>query len=130
MVLTGALCYGRAMITRRSELRLLACVAAGLIAAPAVAETTTEGTVVRLSPGQAEQAIESGAAAAAVPHDALASIEDGPRRAIHGEVGMMIGTGGARGMFGTAAIPLGDNAGAIVSFSTERYGGRGYRYRR
>ncbi|MEG3174810.1 hypothetical protein U1872_01100 [Sphingomonas sp. RB3P16] len=43
-------------------------------------------------------------------------------RGIHGEVGAMIGTGGARAIYGTAAIPLGDNAGAIVSFESSRFG--------
>ncbi len=45
-----------------------------------------------------------------------------PGRQIHGELGAMIGTNGARGIYGTAAIPLGDNAGAIVSFESSRYG--------
>ena len=109
--------------------RFAVLVAAMMIAAPALAESAPEGTVVRLSPKAAEQAIEAGASSA-VSDDDMAMIENDYDRRIHGEVGMMIGTGGARGMFGTAAIPLGDNAGAIVSFSTERYGDRGYRYRR
>jgi hypothetical protein len=36
----------------------------------------------------------------------------------------MIGTHGTRGAYGTAAIPLGDNAGAVVSFESSRYGVR------
>ncbi len=51
----------------------------------------------------------------------------GPQRAerrIHGEVGVMIGSNGTRGAYGTAAIPLGDNAGAVVSFESTRYGYR------
>lgn len=47
-----------------------------------------------------------------------------PGRQIHGEVGMMIGSHGTRGAYGTAAIPLGDNAGAVVSFENSRYGYR------
>jgi hypothetical protein len=46
----------------------------------------------------------------------------GPDRKVHGEVGMMIGTHGTRGAYGTAAIPLGDHAGAVVSFEKSRYG--------
>ncbi len=117
-----------AMMTRISGLHLLACVAAAMAAAPAMAEDVADATVVRLSPAAAERAIESGAASAATD-DGYAMIDDGPGRQIHGEVGMMIGTGGARGLFGTAAIPLGENGGAVISFSTERYGNRGYRYR-
>lgn len=44
-------------------------------------------------------------------------------RGIHGEVGVMIGTGGSRGAYGVAEIPLGDNAGAVVSFESSRFGG-------
>lgn len=45
-----------------------------------------------------------------------------PGRQIHGEIGAMVGTHGTRGIYGTAAIPLGDNAGATVSFEDSRYG--------
>ncbi len=54
---------------------------------------------------------------------ARAGLGDGtPGRQIHGEFGAMIGTHGTRGVFGTAAIPLGDHAGAIVSYENSRYG--------
>ena len=52
---------------------------------------------------------------------------DGSSRQIHGEVGVMIGTGGERGMFGTAAIPLGSDAGAVISFESNRFRDRRYR---
>jgi hypothetical protein len=45
-------------------------------------------------------------------------------RHVHGEVGAMIGSNGARGAYGTAAIPLGENGGAIVSFESSRIGRR------
>lgn len=45
------------------------------------------------------------------------------RPAIHGELGVMIGSNGTRGAYGTAAIPLGDNAGAVVSFESSQFGG-------
>ena len=48
----------------------------------------------------------------------------GSDRQIHGEVGAMIGTGGARSIGGTAAIPLGQTGGAIVSFESMRFGDR------
>lgn len=41
---------------------------------------------------------------------------------IHGEIGAMIGTGGARGAYGVAAIPLGERAGAVVSFESSQFG--------
>ena len=46
----------------------------------------------------------------------------GGRRQIHGEIDAMVGTNGARGIAGTAAVPLGDNAGAVVSFESSRFG--------
>jgi hypothetical protein len=43
-------------------------------------------------------------------------------RGIHGEVGVMIGSHGTRGVYGTADIPLGDNAGATISVESSRFG--------
>ena len=48
----------------------------------------------------------------------------GAGRGIHGEVSAMIGSHGTRGIAGVAEIPLGDNAGAVVSFESSRYGYR------
>ncbi|MEP7006091.1 MAG: hypothetical protein ABI810_08920 [Sphingomonas bacterium] len=63
--------------------------------------------------------VESAAAArGALPESRSAG------RGIHGEVGVMIGSHGTRGVYGTADIPLGDNAGATVSFENSRYGYR------
>lgn len=45
-------------------------------------------------------------------------------RGIHGEIGAVIGSHGTRGAYGTAAIPLGDNAGAALSFESSRFGYR------
>src|SRR5262249_2880741 len=45
-------------------------------------------------------------------------------RGIHGEIGAMIGSHGSHSVFGTAAIPLGDSGGAIVSFEDSRFGYR------
>ena len=67
------------MMTRISGLHLLACVAAAMAAAPAMAEDVADATVVRLSPAAAERAIESGAASAATD-DGYAMIDDGPVR--------------------------------------------------
>ncbi len=36
----------------------------------------------------------------------------------------MIGTQGARGVYGTADIPLGENVGATVSFESSSFGHR------
>lgn len=49
---------------------------------------------------------------------------EGPGRGIHGEVGVMIGTNGTRGAYGTADIPLGDNARATVAVESSTFGYR------
>jgi hypothetical protein len=47
-----------------------------------------------------------------------------PKPGVHGEVGAMVGSHGTRAIYGTAAVPLGNNAGAVVSFEKGRYGYR------
>jgi hypothetical protein len=44
-----------------------------------------------------------------------------PSRQIHGEIGALVGSHGTRSVYGTAAIPLGNNAGAVVSFEDSHY---------
>jgi hypothetical protein len=44
-----------------------------------------------------------------------------PDRRPHGEIGMFVGSGGSRGIFGTVGMPLGDNGFASFSFDTGRY---------
>ena len=44
-----------------------------------------------------------------------------PDRRPHGEVGMFIGSGGSRGIFGTVGMPIGDNGFASFSFDTGRF---------
>ncbi|KAB7644053.1 hypothetical protein [Polymorphobacter fuscus] len=46
-----------------------------------------------------------------------------PDRRPHGEVGMMVGTGGARGIYGVVGVPLSDNASATFAFSNSRLPG-------
>lgn len=46
------------------------------------------------------------------------------RAQIHGEVGVMVGTNGTRGMFGRADVPLGDRGGATIMFESSRFGYR------
>ena len=38
----------------------------------------------------------------------------------HGEVGVMVGTGGARGFYANTAVPLGENGWAAFSFENSR----------
>jgi hypothetical protein len=50
------------------------------------------------------------------------SESESPGRGIHGEVGVMIGSHGTHGAYGTADIPLGDNARATVSVESSSFG--------
>ena len=55
--------------------------------------------------------------------DDLAMLADSPRlidRRPHGEVGVMIGTGGARGIYGVTSVPIGDNGWASFGFENSQ----------
>jgi len=86
-----------------------------------------QDTVVSLTAEQREHAIE---AAAQVNHDGELPINglSGSSRQIHGEIGAMVGTGGARGVFGTVIAPVGDNAMVGFSYENTRYGRSRYGY--
>lgn len=98
-----------------------------LLAAPAMAQEQ----VYRLSEAEKQAAIE---AASRQPEQttrlpivsgrAPGTQDNKP----HGEVGMMIGTGGARALWGTTAIPLGENGTAQFSFNTSRFNNFGGGY--
>ena len=102
-----------------------------LFAAPCLAQTTISpaplssatapddppppGTA-RLTPEQREAALEEGAARAEHLIDSGVS----PDHRIHGEIGVEIGTGGSRAVFGSAVAPLGDRGAVAVSVESER----------
>ena len=93
-----------------------AALALALSAAPVLADQVYE-----LTPEQRDAALF----AAPVDETPIVTRD----RAIHGEVSAFVGTGGARGLAGTAVIPLGEDGVAILSFEDSR--GNGYRrYRR
>lgn len=101
-----------------------------LAGVPASAQTAAPaGQVIRLSPEQKEALLADGSEEKVDAAQAQALGGDGSGRQIHGEVGFMIGTGGARGVYGVAAIPLGENATAIISYENTRWGNN-YRTRR
>lgn len=109
-----------------------------VIAAPAAAEQQ----VYRLSDADRAAAIASAAQRPEAAGNALlpdptrdrilgASLyaDDAPARdgKPHGEIGMFIGSGGARGIFGTIGAPIGDTGFAQFSFDTGRYPAPRYR---
>jgi hypothetical protein len=48
-------------------------------------------------------------------------------RRVHGEVSAFVGTGGARGVAGSATVPLGQSGSASFAFENSDYGNRSYR---
>ena len=92
-----------------------------LVAAPCTAQP---GTIYRLTPDE----IAKVAAVPAVDPLFDRSLFDETQvrrdRRVHGEVGAFVGTGGARGMFGSAAVPLGSDGFAAFSFEHSDYGRR------
>lgn len=98
---------------------------------PAITDTgadkATDSGTVRLTDAQRDAILDANTEARAAAARGELSGSDGVDRRIHGEVGVMIGTNGTRGAYGTADIPLGENAGASVSFETSRYGDRRWR---
>ena len=78
-------------------------IAAMLLAAPApIADER------RLSPAEVERILEEAARK-------RVAADKPPARVIEGEVGVTIGTGGTREVFGTAVVPVGNEATAIIS---------------
>lgn len=87
------------------------------------ASTVAAGeVVVSLSPAAREKVLE--AAAARNAGMAGEPAVKGTGRQIHGQVGMMIGTHGARGVFGSAIAPVGETGSIAVAFENSRLGGR------
>ncbi|MGL4542338.1 MAG: hypothetical protein ACRCUI_07500 [Polymorphobacter sp.] len=95
------------------------------------------GAVYRLSPAEIEAALASAAARNASrmpllpPLPGAGLVQATPDAALrggrpHGEVGMMIGSGGARAVWGSTMVPLGANGVAAFSFSTGRWPGVPY----
>ncbi|SDA15729.1 hypothetical protein SAMN03159340_00741 [Sphingomonas sp. NFR15] len=79
------------------------------------------GDTIRLSDAERDAILDSNTVESAAAARGEARDAGGP--GIHGEIGAMIGSNGTRGAYGVAAIPLGDNAGAVVSFESSRFGG-------
>jgi len=80
--------------------------------------------IVRLTDEQRMAILDGNTAeSAAAARGELPDAEDA-RRGVHGEVGVMIGSHGTHAVYGTAAIPLGDHAGAVVSFESDSFGYR------
>jgi len=71
-----------------------------------------DGDVRRLSPAEVERILEEAARKRVAADKPQA-------RPIEGEVGVSIGSGGYREVFGTAVVPVGNDATAIISIGGE-----------
>ena len=122
----------RSMPSRLGALPIAFALVAGVCCWPAFAQAPApsdqpappSGDTIRLSDRERDAILDSNtveSAAAARGELDASGRPGGP--GIHGEVGAMIGSNGTRGAYGVAAIPLGDNAGAVVSFESSQFGG-------
>ena len=91
---------------------------------PSQARSAAAGDTVRLTDEEREAVLNKTTVESA---EAARGEMTGPDRAkleVHGEVSAFIGSHDSRGVSGTAAVPLGEKAGAVVSFETEQFGYR------
>lgn len=100
-----------------------AAVAQTIPAPPAAAPVPATDDTRRLTDEQRREVLDGITPESAAAARGEIAGSGGIGRGIHGEIGAVIGTHGTRGIYGTAAIPLGDHAGAVVSFETSRFGG-------
>jgi hypothetical protein len=85
-----------------------------------MAPVSAPAPVQRLSDAQIAQVLDE----AAAKREASEAAAIQPKREIRGEVGVEVGTGGYRGVYGSAFFPFGDEGGVMLSGSTQDYGNR------
>ena len=94
--------------------RVTILIAAMALPAPMLAADAPRAAIGdehRLSPVEIQKILDEAAARRALAGDPE------PRR-VEGELGVAIGTGGYREVFGTAVVPLGQTGTAILQFDT------------
>ena len=108
-------------------------VAALLTPAMTAAQNSAAGAAMpserRLSPEQVEAILEESAAKNRAQQRRLPPElqPEAPKPQIHGEVGVAVGTGGYREVFGTAVYPIGEDGVAAISMDFVDLGNRRYR---
>ena len=96
---------------------LIPILAAPILAVMTAASAQAEPVTFTLTEAQKQEILAAKAEAD------LALPAELPRlnaRRPHGEVGVMIGTGGARGIYGATSVPLGENGWASFGFENSR----------
>ena len=94
----------------------LAILLAGTVCGVAVA-AEDDGDLVTITPRKDQAEADAAAAAKAAEAEKSEKSLIGP---IHGQVGAMIGTGGARAFYGTVDIPIGENGMMSLSYGEGR----------
>jgi hypothetical protein len=89
---------------------------------PAPAAGPPAPTLYGLTEAEKSQVLESASRRPDADNPALLPALPQDRR-MHGEVGAMIGTGGARGVYGIVGVPLGETGSATFAFSETRLPG-------
>jgi hypothetical protein len=108
-------------------------VAAMLLPVQAPAQDSPAGAAMpsehRLSPEQIEAVLEEAAAKnRRQQRQSPPELQpEAPKPQVHGEVGVAVGTGGYREVFGTAVYPLGEDGAAAISMDFVDLGQRRYR---
>jgi hypothetical protein len=95
----------------------IAMMVAGAMAAAAA------GPVQRLSDAEVARVLDE----AARKREAAEAAAPAPPRALQGEAGVEVGSGGYRAVYGSAFVPIGEEGGAVVTFSNQHGGNRGPR---
>ena len=73
----------------------------------------------RMSAAEVERILDAAALKREAPAARPVAKDPAPARPIEGEVGVSIGSGGTREMFGTAVVPVGAEGVAILSIDSD-----------
>lgn len=104
-----------------------------LMPVPALAQPSAPASAPpsehRLSPDEIEAILAEAAKKREVTERSLGleTMELQPKPQVHGEVGVAVGTGGYREVFGTAIYPMGDEGAATISLDFVDWGKRRFK---
>jgi hypothetical protein len=84
--------------------------------------SAADAQVYSLTPEEKAATLEAASRRPDADNPALLPALPGDRRP-HGEVGAMVGTGGARGIYGIVGVPIGDTGSATFAYSNTRLPG-------
>jgi hypothetical protein len=123
---TGRAAHWDFMTLRRHLFALLVASSLSIGVAHAQTAEPASGSLVRLTPEQVEAAKEAAAERNMKTAEAGFDTSIMPDRGPHGEVGIAVGTGGYRSIYGSTVMPLGKDG--VLAFSFENTQNDPYRY--